>query len=324
MFVPILHRQKLSLKQGTKSQAVIYCWIWDSLPVLFPHLSITAAETYIHIYTYLHAYIYTFVGASIHTHTHTHTHTQHPSSLFSQILFEVALGRLQCPREQTRADVRLSSGGNTLPAFSTRGLRQFLWFPLWCVNPSLVAQRIKPLPAMRETRVWSLGWEDPLEKEMATHSSILAWRIPWMEEPGGLQSMGSQRVWLHFHFTLWCVTLPEIPGNPSWTMPPPYPSHETGVMPTIPGLHFGNHLLGTRCSTETSPAHLEFWLLKKPCLGISTCTLSFLSPAWGQSPGWKWQQVKMAMHIPVRAGTVNSLEPEARREEGRHDPCSSH
>ena len=59
---------------------------------------------------------------------------------------------------------------------------------------SLVAQRIKRLPAMRETRVQSLGWEDPLEKEMATDSSILAWRIPWTEEPGGLQSMGSQRV----------------------------------------------------------------------------------------------------------------------------------
>ena len=50
----------------------------------------------------------------------------------------------------------------------------------------------KHLPAMQETRIRSLGQEDPLEKEMATHSSILAWRIPWMEEPGGLQSMGSQ------------------------------------------------------------------------------------------------------------------------------------
>ena len=57
-----------------------------------------------------------------------------------------------------------------------------------------MAQRLKFLPAMQETWVWSLGWEDPLEKEIATHSSILAWRIPWMEEPGGLQSMGSQRV----------------------------------------------------------------------------------------------------------------------------------
>ena len=59
---------------------------------------------------------------------------------------------------------------------------------------SLVAQRLKRLPAMWETWVRSLGWEDRLEKETATHSSILAWRIPWMEEPGGLQSTGSQRV----------------------------------------------------------------------------------------------------------------------------------
>ena len=58
----------------------------------------------------------------------------------------------------------------------------------------LVAQRLKRLPIMRETWVRSLGREDPLKKEMATHSSILAWRIPWMEEPGGLQSVGSQRV----------------------------------------------------------------------------------------------------------------------------------
>ena len=55
---------------------------------------------------------------------------------------------------------------------------------------SLVAQRLKRLPAMQETWVRSLGWEDPLEKEMATHSSILAWRIPWTEEPGGLTVHG--------------------------------------------------------------------------------------------------------------------------------------
>ena len=53
---------------------------------------------------------------------------------------------------------------------------------------------VKNLPEMQETQVWSLGGEDPLEKEMATHSSILAWRIPWTKETGGLQSMGSQRV----------------------------------------------------------------------------------------------------------------------------------
>ena len=59
---------------------------------------------------------------------------------------------------------------------------------------SLVAQMVKRLPAMWETRVQSLGREDPLEKGMATQSSTLAWKIPWTEEPGGLQSMGSQRV----------------------------------------------------------------------------------------------------------------------------------
>ena len=57
-----------------------------------------------------------------------------------------------------------------------------------------MAQTVKNLPAMQETWVQSLDWEDPLEKEMATHSSILAWDIPWTEEPGGLPSLGSHRV----------------------------------------------------------------------------------------------------------------------------------
>ena len=57
-----------------------------------------------------------------------------------------------------------------------------------------MVQMVKNLPAAQETQVQSLGWKDPLEKEMATHSSILAWRISWTEEPGGLQSMGLQRV----------------------------------------------------------------------------------------------------------------------------------
>ena len=62
------------------------------------------------------------------------------------------------------------------------------------VRTSLVAQTVKRLSMMRETQVRSLGWEDPLEKEMAIHSSTIAWKIPWTEEPGRLQSMGSQRV----------------------------------------------------------------------------------------------------------------------------------
>ena len=70
---------------------------------------------------------------------------------------------------------------------------------------SLVAQMVKRLSAMRETQVWSLGWEYPLEKEMEIHSSTIAWKIPWTEEPGQLHSVGSQRVghnWItSLHFT---------------------------------------------------------------------------------------------------------------------------
>ena len=62
------------------------------------------------------------------------------------------------------------------------------------VGASLVTQMVKNLPAIRDTWARSLGWGDPLEKEMSTHSGILAWGIPWTEEPGGLQSMGLQRV----------------------------------------------------------------------------------------------------------------------------------
>ena len=62
------------------------------------------------------------------------------------------------------------------------------------VGTSLVAQTVKPLSTMWETQVRSLGWEDPLEKQMATHSRTIAWKIPWTEEPCRLQSTGSQRV----------------------------------------------------------------------------------------------------------------------------------
>ena len=74
---------------------------------------------------------------------------------------------------------------------SGRSAEEGIGYQLQYSCASLVAQLVKNLPAMWETWVRSLGWEDPLEKEMATHSSILAWRIPWTEEPGGLQSMGS-------------------------------------------------------------------------------------------------------------------------------------
>ena len=85
-----------------------------------------------------------------------------------------------------------------------------IYFPLQCIlGASLVVQRLKRLPAMWKTWVRSLGREDPLEKEMSTHSSILAWRIPWMEELGGLQSTGhkesdmTERLHFHFHFPMY-------------------------------------------------------------------------------------------------------------------------
>ena len=70
---------------------------------------------------------------------------------------------------------------------NSEGLREYIY-------SSLVAQTVKCLPIMQETRVQSLGWEDLLEKAMAPHSSILAWKILWIEEPGRQQSLGSQRV----------------------------------------------------------------------------------------------------------------------------------
>ena len=70
-----------------------------------------------------------------------------------------------------------------------------------------MVQTVKNLPAMRETRVQSLDWEDPLEKGVATKSSILAWRTPWTEEPGGLQSMGSQKQLSAAHSLVLCDDL---------------------------------------------------------------------------------------------------------------------
>ena len=77
---------------------------------------------------------------------------------------------------------------------SGRSAEEGIGYTLQYSWASLVAQLVKNPPAIQETWVRSLGWEDPLEEKMAPHSSILAWRIPWTEEPGGLQPMGSQRV----------------------------------------------------------------------------------------------------------------------------------
>ena len=76
-----------------------------------------------------------------------------------------------------------------------------------------MAQTVKNLPAMWETWVSSLGWEDPLQKEMATHSSFIAWRLSWTEEPGSLQSMGSQRVGHEAKWALESITMNKASGG---------------------------------------------------------------------------------------------------------------
>ena len=106
------------------------------------------------------------------------------------------LGKIEGKRRQGRQRMRwldsISSSGEVnlskvWEIVEDRGAR-------YATVNSLLTPMVKSLPAMQETQVRSLGQEDPLEKEMETHSNILAWKIPWMEEPGGLQSMGLQRV----------------------------------------------------------------------------------------------------------------------------------
>ena len=80
------------------------------------------------------------------------------------------------------------------PVLISLSILYWKFYKAYSCKASLVAQMVKRLPAMRETQVQFLGQEDPLEKEMAIHSSTLAWKIPWTEEPDRLQSMGSQRV----------------------------------------------------------------------------------------------------------------------------------
>ena len=95
---------------------------------------------------------------------------------------------------------RWATKGDWELEFRQRNLHLVQDWLCWCdlkgtTGASLVAQTVKNLPAMQETRIQSLGWDDLLEKEMVTHSSILAWRIIWTEEPGSLQSMGIAKSW---------------------------------------------------------------------------------------------------------------------------------
>ena len=94
------------------------------------------------------------------------------------------------PGSSTAKESACNAGDPSLIPGSGRSAGEGIVYPLQDSWASLVAQTIKNMPAMQETWVQYLGWEEPLEKKTATHSSILAWRIPWTEEPGRLQSMG--------------------------------------------------------------------------------------------------------------------------------------
>ena len=83
--------------------------------------------------------------------------------------------------------------------------QDLLRFPCYLTKASLVAQMVKCLPTMREAHVRSLCQDDPLEKEMATHSSTLAWKIPWTEEPSRLQSMGSTKSWTQLSWNMFML-----------------------------------------------------------------------------------------------------------------------
>ena len=123
-------------------------------------------------------------------------------SLWPEFPFFLRLNNIpMCfPDSSVGKESACNAGDPSLISGSGRSAGEGIGYPLQYSWASLVAQLVKNLPVMWETWVWSLGWEDPLEKGTATHSSILAWRIPWT-----LQSMGSQRVrhdWAIFTFSL--------------------------------------------------------------------------------------------------------------------------
>ena len=126
-----------------------------------------------------------------------------------------------------------------------------------CYRASLVAQLVKNPPAMRETWVQSLGWEDPLEKGKATHSSILAWRIPWTEEPGALQSLGLQGVGHDWE----CFTSPCAGGSVVKNLPT---MQETQVQslsckdPLEKGMATHSSILAWRIPWTEEPGGLQF------------------------------------------------------------------
>ena len=177
----------------------------------------------------------------------------------------------------------------------TEGKDEIVWV-------SLVAQRLKHLPSMWETWIQSLGWKDPLEKERATHSSILAWKIPWTEEPGGLHSTGQQRDTterLHWncHGTSGCVMSPVDCGSRSSFV-------QSWSLLILMGLCCVLALCHSfkKCALPLSlPLHYLFASL----VAQTVKNLLAIQATWVQSLGWEDPlEKKMATHSSILAWRI--------------------
>ena len=155
---------------------------------------------------------------------------------------------------------------------------------------SLVAQRLKRLPEMQETRVQSLSREDPLEKEMAPHSSILAWRIPWREEPGRPQSMGSQIVRHYWATSLSLFSF--MHWRRKWQPTPVFLPGESQGRGSLMGCHLWSHTESdTTEATQQQQQHKSYGVTKADLWIIhysSEPVLSFIQ--------WKWKPIFLNIH----------------------------
>ena len=149
-------------------------------------MTVSVSLIYVHMYIYVRACVHVCIYAHVCVHMCV-------CACIRPCMFDIMTGCWSVPDPHDHLPDRDTQGQYQcvravlhfgVPGYTDLGL----------ITLALVAQRLKRLPGMRETQVRSLDQKDPLEEEMATHSSALAWRIPWREEPGKLQSMGSQRV----------------------------------------------------------------------------------------------------------------------------------
>ena len=149
-----------------------------------------------------------------------------------------------------------------------------MWHKPKKFRASLVAQRVKRLPSMQETWVRSLGWEDPLEKGMTTHSSTLAWRIPWMEKPGGLQSIAlSLQLYVYpaMSFSVYlchCNFMYSSPCHFGYFLPR-HPRFPAGYSRCFPNL--GDQFICTYLRFHLERSHMEFASVRLPWFPVILC-----------------------------------------------------